>query len=154
MATTTPMTRTQMDQVLADHFAAEAAHDLGGVLDTLTEDAEHDVVGVADGVHHGRDEIGAFYDRVFSLLQREGVTPLRRYYGDDFLVDEVLYTGEADGALFGLDGHHGKVSFRMLHVVEFRDGRMSRENAWLDVETARRQLLAAGRAPTVNGPNA
>ena len=70
------------------------------MLDTLTEDAEHDVVGVADGVHHGRDEIGAFYDRVFSLLQREGVTPLRRYYGDDFLVDEVLYTGEADGALF------------------------------------------------------
>ena len=69
-------------------------------------------------------------------------------------MDEVLYTGEADGALFGLDGHRGKVSFRMLHVVEFRGGRMSRENAWLDVETARRQLLAVGRPPTVNGPNA
>ena len=141
MSTTTAMTHEEMDRVLADHFTAEATHDLDGLLATLTIDAEHDVVGVPDGIHHGRDEIRPFYERVFSLLQGEGVEPRRRYYGDNFLVDEVLYTGEADGALFGVEGRRGKVSFRLLHLVEFRDGKMARENAWLDVDSARRQLL-------------
>jgi ketosteroid isomerase-like protein len=130
---------------MADHFAAEATHDLDGLLATLTDDVEHDVVGVADGAHRGRQDTGRFYERVFALISQEGVEPLRRYYGENFLVDEVLYTGDVDGALFGLDGHRGRVSFRLLHIVEFRDGRMARENAWLDVETVRRQLLANGR---------
>lgn len=141
MPTTTSTTKAQMDQVLADHFGAEAAQDLGGLLATLTDDAEHDVVGVPDGLHHGSHAIADFYQQVFALLRQEGVEPLRRYYGDDFAVDEVIYTGEADGALFGVEGRRGKVSFRMLHIIEFRDGRMSRENVWLDIETARRQLL-------------
>jgi hypothetical protein len=58
------------------------------------------------------------------------------------MVDEVLYTGHADGELFGADGHRGQVSFRLLHVIEFRDGRIARENVWLDSQTARQQLVA------------
>lgn len=145
IARATTMTKDDMDRVMADHFAAEATHDLDGLLATLTDDVEHDVVGVADGAHRGRQDTGRFYERVFALISQEGVEPLRRYYGENFLVDEVLYTGDVDGALFGLDGHRGRVSFRLLHIVEFRDGRMARENAWLDVETVRRQLLANGR---------
>ena len=142
---TTGMTREEMDRVVAEHFAAEATQDLAGLLSTFTDDVDHDVVGVADGAHRGREETGRFYEKVFALLTQEGVEPLRRYYGKNFLVDEVLYTGDADGALFGLDGHWGRVSFRLLHVVEFRDGRMARENVWLDIETIRHQLLANGR---------
>lgn len=139
---TNVMTPEQMDAVLGAHFAAEAAHDLEGLLATLTPDCEHDVVGFE--VHHGEESIRSFYEQVFALLQQRGVEPLRRYYGENVLVDEVLYTGKADGALFGLDGRRGTVSFRMLHVVEFRDGRMSRENVWLDLDTARRQLAGEG----------
>ncbi|HEX8769684.1 MAG TPA: nuclear transport factor 2 family protein [Acidimicrobiales bacterium] len=143
MNRTATMTPEEMDRVLTDHFIAEATHDLKGLLGTLTDDVEHDVVGVADGMHHGREETGRFYKGVFARLTQEGVEPLRRYYGENFLVDEVIYTGEADGSLFGVDGRRGTISIRILHVVEFRDGRMARENTWLDVETARRQLLEA-----------
>jgi ketosteroid isomerase-like protein len=136
------MTPDQMDRVIDEHFAAEANHDLEGLLATLTDDAEHDVVGMMADPHHGSDEIRAFYEKVFKALQQEGVQPLRRFYGDNFLVDEVIYSGQADGALFGLEGRSGKVSFRVLHLVEFRDGRMARENVWLDSETARQQLLS------------
>jgi ketosteroid isomerase-like protein len=129
----------QMDRVLDEHVAAEESHDLDGLMATLTDDAEHDVVGFAQ--HRGRKDIRAFYEEVFKLLEQKDVQPLRRYYGENFVVDEVIYDGHADGALFGCDGHRGRVSFRMLHVLEFRDGLISRENVWMDIDAARRQLL-------------
>jgi predicted ester cyclase len=33
---------------------------------------------------------------------------------------------------FGISGNRRRASFRMLHVWGFKDGRMSRENVWLD----------------------
>jgi steroid delta-isomerase-like uncharacterized protein len=143
MRTTSTTSPDQMDSVLHEHFAAEEAHDLDGIVATLTEDVEHDVVGF--GENRGREQIRAFYEEVFKLLEQEEVRPLRRYYGEDFMVDEVIYTGQADGALFGSEGHPRRVSFRMLHVVEFRDGLISRENVWMDLDTARRQLLSGDR---------
>jgi predicted ester cyclase len=32
----------------------------------------------------------------------------------------------------GIAGHGRSVRFRMLHVWDFRDGKISRENVWLD----------------------
>jgi hypothetical protein len=136
---TTTMTPEQMNAVIDAHFDAEDAHDIDGLLATLTDDCDHDVVGFEP--HRGSEEIASFYKEVWKFIKQDDVRPLRRYYGENFLVDEVLYTCEAEGAFFGVEGRRGRVSFRMLHVVEFRDGRMSRENVWLDLETARRQLL-------------
>ena len=139
------MTPDEMNRVIDAHFAAEGVHDIEGLLATLTDDAEHDVVGLHTEPRQGRERIRDYYEQhVFKLLRSDEVRPLRRYHGDNFMVDEVLYTGHADGAVFGADGHEGQVSFRLLHVVEFRDGRISRENVWLDSDTARRQLLSAG----------
>jgi hypothetical protein len=39
------MTREEMDRILDEHFEFEARDDVDGVLSTLTEDVEHDVVG-------------------------------------------------------------------------------------------------------------
>lgn len=57
---------------------------------------------------------------------------MHEYYGDDFCVVEHLWTGTVPGTLLGMPGNGRRISFRMLHVWEFRDGRMSRENDWLD----------------------
>jgi steroid delta-isomerase-like uncharacterized protein len=130
-----------MDAVVNAHFAAEEAHDMDRLLATLNDDCDHDVVGFEP--HRGHQEIRRFYEKVWELLQQEEVEPLRRYYGENFLVDEVVYTGQADGALFGVEGRRGRVSFRMLHVVELRDGRMSRENVWMDLDAARQQLFSS-----------
>jgi predicted ester cyclase len=37
-------------------------------------------------------------------------------------------------------GHERPVSFRLLHILEFRDNRISRENVWMDVAALHRQL--------------
>jgi hypothetical protein len=69
------------------------------------------------------------------------LTPLRRYYGDDFLIDETLWNGYVeDGRPFLCEGKSGKVSFRLLHVFEIRDGRISREQVWTDLAAIHEQL--------------
>jgi ketosteroid isomerase-like protein len=48
-----------------------------------------------------------------------------------------------DGAPFLCDGRSGKVSFRLLHVFEIRDGKISREQVWCDLAAIQRQLGCA-----------
>lgn len=134
------MTNNEMDHLIEKHFAYEAAHDLEGVMSTFTDDVEHDVVGFPPGPQRGTAAVRSFYGQLFSLLTQEEYKPLRRYYGPDSLVDEVLYTGVVDGHLVGLDTKKGPATFRLLHVLEFRDGKISRENIWQDSDAIRVQL--------------
>ena len=60
------------------------------------------------------------------------MVPTHRYYGDDFCVIEHDTTGTVDGEFLGIPGHGKRINFRLLHLWEFRDGLMSRENVWLD----------------------
>jgi hypothetical protein len=39
------LTREEMDRFINEHFAYEAQDDVDGVVSTLTEDVEHDIVG-------------------------------------------------------------------------------------------------------------
>ena len=68
--------------------------------------------------------------------------PRHRYYGDDVLVDEVLWEARAEGQPFGIDGRGRLVSVRLLHVFAFRDGLIARENLWLDWAAFAAQLGA------------
>jgi hypothetical protein len=83
----------------------------------------------------------AYYELLFGSITGDGVEPLRRLYGDDFLVDESLWHGRVgDGRPFLCDGASGEVSFRLLHVFEFRDGKISREQVWCDLAAIQQQL--------------
>jgi ketosteroid isomerase-like protein len=136
----------QMDRVIDEHFGYEAANDLDGVMSTFTDDAELDLVGLPGGPMRGKEQIRGFYEGLFKLLDQEDVQTLRRYYGQAMMVDETLWTGRfADGALFGAEGYAGRVSFRLLHVLEFRNDLIARENLWLDSQAAREQLLSGDR---------
>ena len=53
-------------------------------------------------------------------------------YGAGFCVTEHQTTGTVPGVFLGVPGNGRRVSFRMLHVWEFRDGAISRENVWFD----------------------
>jgi predicted ester cyclase len=48
------------------------------------------------------------------------------------MILEQLMTGTVIGSLPGLPGNGRRISFRILHVFEFGNGQISRENAWLD----------------------
>lgn len=137
------MTPDQMDQVVNDHFKYEETDDIEGVLSTLTDDAEHEVVPSPVGVLTDRSDQRAYYEMLFRDLDGRDVSPLRRYYGDDFLIDETLWHGHInDGRPFLCDGKSGPVSFRLLHVFELEDGKIRREQVWCDLAEIQRQLGA------------
>ena len=49
-------------------------------------------------------------------------------------------TGTVIGEMLGLPGNNRRITFRILHVFEFRDGLISRENVWLDTAAIVGQL--------------
>jgi ketosteroid isomerase-like protein len=135
------MSREQMDQAVNEHFGFEAADDLAGVMASLAGQVEHEIVPSPVGVQHDKADVQAYYERLFESVKGEGVTPLKRYYGDDFVVDETLWHGDIrDGSVFLCDGKSGKVSFRLLHIFEFQQGKITREQAWCDLAAIQRQL--------------
>lgn len=135
------MTRTEMDRRMDEHFRFEATDNIEGVLKTLAPDVEHDVVGWPTGPAHGRDAAKPFYDALFADLADGKVECLRRFYGEDFLVDESLWKGRAPGRPFGLDGRGRPLEFRLLHVIEFAaNGDIKRENVWVDLASIMQQL--------------
>jgi steroid delta-isomerase-like uncharacterized protein len=136
------MTPDEMDAVFERHCAAEAAKDVDGILDTLTDDVEHDVVGHPAGVLHDRSAIAERYREVFAGLDDEKVENLHRYHGEGFFVDDSMWYGRATGMVLGMPGDGRPLNFRILHVCEFRDGKISRENVWLDVGAIVAQLGA------------
>jgi hypothetical protein len=135
------MTRSEMDRHLDEHFGYEAQDNVEGVLATLTDDVEHDVVGWPSGPVRGRDAVRPFYEALFGDLSDGKVRSLRRLYGDNFMVDDALWTGKAPGRPFGLDGRDRPLAFRLLHVIEFADnGDIRRENVWIDLAAIQQQL--------------
>lgn len=135
------LTRELMNAKLDEHFGFEARDDVEGVLSTLTDDVEHDIVGWPLGPGHGPAEARAFYESVFADLADGTVEGVRRLYGDNFIVDESIWTGVAVGRPFGFEGRGRPLTFRLLHVLEFAaDGRIARENVWLDNAAIAQQL--------------
>jgi len=137
------MTPDQMDRKLDEHFAFEARDDVEGVLGTLAEDVEHDIVGAPGGPGRSREEARAFYESLFADLADGKVTSRRRLYGDHFMVDDSVWSGRAVGQPFGVEGRGRPLEFRLLHVLEFSEaGEIKRENVWVDLAAIQQQLAA------------
>ena len=131
----------EMDRQIDEHFRFEATDDIEGVLSTLTDDVDHDIVGLPGGAVHRREDARRFYEDLFKDLSESRVQKIRRYYGDHFMVDESLWSGRAPGRPFGFEGRNRPLKFRLLHVLEFAgDGRIKRENVWLDFAAIVQQL--------------
>lgn len=136
-----PLTREEMDRRLDEHFGFEARDDIDGVLATFSADVEHDVVGWPTGPVRGAAAARPFYEALFGDLSDGVVRCQRRLYGDDFLVDDSVWSGRAPGRPFGLEGRGRPLEFRLLHVVEFGEaGAIRRENVWVDMAAILQQL--------------
>ena len=66
--------------------------------------------------------------------------PIRRWHGEDHVVDESILHATATGHPFGFDGRDRPVTVRFLHIFDFRDGLISRESAWIDFAAIAQQL--------------
>jgi ketosteroid isomerase-like protein len=135
------MTREQIDQLINQHFGFEATDDVDGVLASLADEVRHEVVPSPMGSQTDKRGIREFYEMLFANLKGEGVTPLRRLYGENFVVDEAMWHGRvANGRPFLMEGKSGKVSFRLLHIFELRNGKIANEQVWCDLAALQRQL--------------
>src|SRR6187200_1753273 len=79
------MTREDMDRAVNEHFGFEAADNLDGVMASLAGEVEHEIVPSPVGVQHDKANVHAYYSMLFKAVKGESVTPLQRYYGNDFV---------------------------------------------------------------------
>ena len=139
----------EMNRLIEAHIEAEKTGDTAGAVSMYTEDVEHDVVGTPHGPLHGKEAAQGFYEQLTTDVHTEEMVPTRRYYGEDFCVMEHLWRGPVPGAFLGVPGNGKRISFRLLHIWEFRDGLISRENVWLDGGSIVAQLTSDAGAPVV-----
>ena len=139
-STTQSTTRAQMDALVDGHYRAEESGDLDAIVDGFAADAEHDVVGRPGDALHGGDQIEGFYRALLAELRIERFESVRRWYGDDHVVDESVLHATALGRPFGLEGRGRPVRARFLHIFDFSDGLISRESAWIDLAAIQQQL--------------
>jgi hypothetical protein len=137
------MTPAELDEIINQHFVFEATDNVNAVMDGLADTVEHEVVPSPVGINTDKRRIRDYYTMLFSSVDGEGVTPIRRLYGDNFVIDETMWYGRInDGKPFLCDGKSGPVSFRLLHVFEVKDGKITREQAWCDLAAIQQQLGA------------
>ena len=82
------LTPQQIDEKMDEHFAFEGRDDIDGVLATLTDDVEHDIVGWPFGPTQGREGARRFYETLFLDLSDSKVRSVKRLYGHNFMVDQ------------------------------------------------------------------
>ena|SRR5213593_346279 len=139
------MTPDEIDRILERHFAALQNRDLDGILATYADDIEHDAVGRGPNPIHGKAALGSFYRESLGDLASTKVIPVRRLYGERFVVDESIIDGYAQGRPFDLEGYSRPVRFRVLRIFEFTDGLIAHESAWFDIVAVQRQLALPRR---------
>jgi len=140
------MDRQQMDRLIEEHIAAERAGDTAGAVAVYTDDVVHDVVGAPHGPLQGRQAAQGFYEFLTSNIATDRMDVNRAWYGEDHCTVEHQWYGTVPGEFLGVPGHGREISFRMLHVFEFRNGRISRENVWLDGGAIVAQLTGSAAA--------
>ena len=138
----TGMTPDQMIALVEQHLKAEGAGDIDGAVAVYTDDVLHDDVGMPGGPRVGKAAAAEFYGFLTANFRTEGEEILHRYIDGNTLVLESSMTGRVIGEMFGFPGHGRQVTFRILHVFDFRDGLISREQVWLDSGSIIAQLTA------------
>jgi steroid delta-isomerase-like uncharacterized protein len=134
------MNTERMTALVEQHLKAEVAGDADSAAAVYTDDVEHDVVGWPGGPLHGKDAAREFYRELMANFHIEQQRPTRQYLAADAVILDVELTGTVTGMLLGLPGNGRRITFRLLHVFEFKDGLISRENAWLDGAAIQQQL--------------
>jgi steroid delta-isomerase-like uncharacterized protein len=122
----------EMQSLVERHMDAEGRGDVDGAVAVYTDDIDHDVVGYPHSPTRGIAGARDFYNYLTANFRGESEEVLHQYVAGEAMILEQIMTGTVIGEMLGLPGHGRRISFRMLHVFEFRDGAISRENIWLD----------------------
>jgi steroid delta-isomerase-like uncharacterized protein len=128
----TKMEAAEMQDLVDRHLQAEKAGDPDGCVAMYTDDVVHDAVGWPGAPYRGKKAARDFYQNLMANFHIDGEEFTHRYVSDSAMTLESDVVGTVTGSMLGLPGKDRQVTFRMLHVFEFREGLISRENIWLD----------------------
>lgn len=134
------MDQSEMLTLVERHLKAEGAGDVEGAVAVYTDDIVHDVVGFPTGPITGKDAAREFYRELTANFRTENEVPRQRWFSDDAVIIDQDMTGTVVGSMLGLPGNERRITFRVLHVFQFRDGLISGETVWLDVGAIMGQL--------------
>ncbi len=135
-------TATEMDELIDRHIAAEVAGDSDAAIAVYSNDVVHDVVGWPTGPVTGPTAARCFYEALMAAFANERMDKVWSRHGEDFCVVEHEAEGRFEGEFMGIPGQGKRATFRMLHVFDFADGQITRENIWLDGGAIVAQLTA------------
>src|SRR6185312_11603920 len=88
-----------------------------------------------------------FYKYLTANFRAEGEEVLHRYVADAAMILDQIMTGTVIGSMLGLPGNGRRISFRTLHVFEFRNGVIGGENVCRDSGA----IIAQRTLPSVRG---
>lgn len=113
------------------HFHSEAANEVDKAVALYTDDAvwEGPMRGLA---FRGKEAAAANYRKMFASMANIHFTPLQRFATVDRVVDDAIVTFDLTGDGFvNLPLPVGsKVTMRLVHIFEMRDGKIARETAF------------------------
>lgn len=113
------------------HFHSEASNEVDKAVALYTDDAvwEGPMRGL---VFKGKEATAANYRKMFSSMANVQLFPLQRFATADRVVDDCYVTFDITGTGFvNMPLPVGsKVSMRLLHIFEMRDGKIAREIAF------------------------
>ena len=136
------MEEHEMIELVERHLKAEGAGDVEGAVAVYTDDIEHDAVGFPGAPLTGKDAARQFYGYLTANFRTEDEEPRHRYFSGDSMILEQVMTGTVTGEMLGIPGNDRRITFRLLHVFDFRDGLICREQVWLDSAAIVAQLTA------------
>jgi len=132
--------RTALELLVDTHLHALRDGDLETIMGTVRDDVEYDLIGAVPNSLRGRDAVRAHHLQEFANTMHERDVPLRRLYGEGFVVDELIWEGRITGRVGSLVGNGRRVTQRILRIFEVHDGRVARQSIYFDFAAMTRQL--------------
>ena len=130
-------------KVVSDHFHNEAPETVDKAIALYDDEITWE--GPARGVVY-RDpaQIKEMYLGIYQTIKMHSHTQLHRFATDEWVFDDCIYVGTiVDDKMVNLPYPVGtKVSMRLTHIFQLRDGRICRENAY--------EIWRRADDPTVN----
>lgn len=137
------MNKSEKLALVQKHLDAEGAGDVETACSVYAEDIEHDVVGFPGSPSVGIEAAKAFYEHLTANIRTTGEKLLHEFETvEGALVLEAEMSADVIGEFMGLPGNDRNITFRILHVFEFDDTLIRREQVWLDTGSIVGQLSA------------
>ena len=127
--------------LISKHLNAEGAGDVKTACSVYADGIEHDAVGFPGAPCFGVDAAATFYEHLTASVRTTGEKTIRQLETTDGgVVLEAEMSADVVGEFMGFPGDGRNITFRILHVFEFGESLITREQIWLDTGSIVAQL--------------